>query len=258
MNLSSTLGYRVCSSCGKTKSVDEFPQRIDRRRCPPLLVRIAKCTSCERRRNREWARRRTREQRQAERRRIAVRLGRKYRTTDELRARRTERESHRQARRSPSRLRSLVSRLLSEDPSAIALSWSGQVYRAKYRYDADFRAKEIARRRRRKSAGLAFWLEDGTLTGSVIQGLFAKAHHCPYCNKPMRPREKTLDHIIPRAKAGLHSIRNVVVCCRTCNSRKGKSTSRRWLLRAGVRFSDRGSHSGAARVADRSSDDQIR
>ena len=44
---------------------------------------------------------------------------------------------------------------------------------------------------------------------------------CPYCNK----RESTtLDHIVPVARGGAHTLANLVPCCKSCNSSKNANS----------------------------------
>jgi hypothetical protein len=45
---------------------------------------------------------------------------------------------------------------------------------------------------------------------------------CFYCLRRIGPEMQCLDHVIPRAKLGPNSYRNLVSCCRECNSRKGE------------------------------------
>ena len=44
---------------------------------------------------------------------------------------------------------------------------------------------------------------------------------CFYCLRRIGSEMQCLDHVIPRAQLGLNSYRNLVSCCRECNSRKG-------------------------------------
>lgn len=52
---------------------------------------------------------------------------------------------------------------------------------------------------------------------------------CAYCKVPTvvdplpteRYRERTLDHVVPLSRGGRDDLGNVVVACRSCNSRKG-------------------------------------
>lgn len=49
-------------------------------------------------------------------------------------------------------------------------------------------------------------------------------HLCQYCGRRFRPRELTLDHVVPRAHGGRTTWRNVVAACVPCNRRKGGRT----------------------------------
>jgi 5-methylcytosine-specific restriction endonuclease McrA len=45
---------------------------------------------------------------------------------------------------------------------------------------------------------------------------------CFYCLRRIGPEMQCLDHVIPRVQLGPNSYRNLVSCCRECNSRKGE------------------------------------
>jgi 5-methylcytosine-specific restriction endonuclease McrA len=47
---------------------------------------------------------------------------------------------------------------------------------------------------------------------------------CQYCHKTLPSGELTLDHVIPRSRAGESSWENLVACCNPCNNRKGCRT----------------------------------
>jgi hypothetical protein len=105
---------------------------------------------------------------------------------------------------------------------------SGAVkWRIRYWLDPSFRAREIEKVQtlKEKRAARIKANNDGTLTGNVIVKLFAQARVCPYCTRPMRSVEKNLDHIVPLSRGGAHSVYNVLVCCKTCNSRKAAGPS---------------------------------
>jgi len=114
-------------------------------------------------------------------------------------------------------LRRLLRRLLYARCAQQGVNTGTLCYRTRYRLDPVFRAKEIARRQRKT------WTvhDDGSLTSKVLAGLFAASRQCPYCGLAMLSCQKTLDHVHPRSLGGEHSLKNVVVCCRSCNSRKG-------------------------------------
>lgn len=71
------------------------------------------------------------------------------------------------------------------------------------------------RRDRRKA------VDDGSVTGPFLRQLRAKVRWCMYCETPLTPKNRTLEHINPLAKGGKHTAKNVTFCCKTCNSRKG-------------------------------------
>jgi 5-methylcytosine-specific restriction endonuclease McrA len=47
---------------------------------------------------------------------------------------------------------------------------------------------------------------------------------CQYCQKVLPAGELTLDHVVPRSRAGETSWENLVACCHHCNNRKGNRT----------------------------------
>jgi len=57
---------------------------------------------------------------------------------------------------------------------------------------------------------------------------------CFYCMQRVTPAVKCLDHVVPRARRGHNSYRNLVSCCLECNSHKGERPAAdflRWLYR---------------------------
>ena len=58
--------------------------------------------------------------------------------------------------------------------------------------------------------------------------------HCFYCLRRTDARVQCLDHVVPRARAGHNSYRNLVSSCLECNSLKGERPAAhflRWLYR---------------------------
>jgi len=47
---------------------------------------------------------------------------------------------------------------------------------------------------------------------------------CQYCSRALPSGELTLDHVIPRSRAGETAWENLVACCHDCNNRKGNQT----------------------------------
>jgi HNH endonuclease len=57
---------------------------------------------------------------------------------------------------------------------------------------------------------------------------------CFYCLRRTARRNRCLDHVVPRAKLGRNSYRNLVSCCADCNSKKADRAAEehlRWLFR---------------------------
>lgn len=129
--------------------------------------------------------------------------------------------------------RAFLQRYLEEHPDVAAegLTDSALEYRARYLYDEAFRAREIERLHKRKTAKMP---SDGTLDSVAIRRLFAEASCCLYCGKSMRSTDKTLDHIEPRSRGGWHSIRNAVICCKRCNTAKGAKSPAAWIQRVDI------------------------
>ena len=101
---------------------------------------------------------------------------------------------------------------------------NAQQWKIRYWCDAKFRSREIdkVQKIKVKRAGLIESNSDGTLTGEIIVALYAAARICPYCHRSMPSSQKSLDHVVALTRGGAHSIENVVVVCKTCNTRKGR------------------------------------
>ena len=54
--------------------------------------------------------------------------------------------------------------------------------------------------------------------------LMRDRYTCQYCHRLMPSGELTLDHVIPRSRAGETTWENLVACCHPCNNRKGSRT----------------------------------
>jgi HNH endonuclease len=77
---------------------------------------------------------------------------------------------------------------------------------------------------RRVSPALAVNLEkvDFLTTKTLRQAIHAReGGRCFYCLKRHTPSSRCLDHVVPLARSGRNSYRNLVSCCRECNSEKG-------------------------------------
>ena len=54
---------------------------------------------------------------------------------------------------------------------------------------------------------------------------------CPYCERPMEipargertnPKQRTVEHIVPQTEGGTDRLDNLVLCCRGCNTKRGR------------------------------------
>ena len=52
---------------------------------------------------------------------------------------------------------------------------------------------------------------------------------CFYCLTQLTPRTRCLDHVIPQARRGKNSYRNLVSCCTECNTQKGETAAEDFL-----------------------------
>jgi 5-methylcytosine-specific restriction endonuclease McrA len=54
--------------------------------------------------------------------------------------------------------------------------------------------------------------------------LMRDRYTCQYCQRTLPSSELTLDHVVPRSRAGETAWENLVACCHRCNNRKGNRT----------------------------------
>jgi 5-methylcytosine-specific restriction endonuclease McrA len=54
--------------------------------------------------------------------------------------------------------------------------------------------------------------------------LMRDRYTCQYCHRTLPSGELTLDHVVPRSRAGDSAWENLVACCHSCNNRKGNRT----------------------------------
>ena len=47
---------------------------------------------------------------------------------------------------------------------------------------------------------------------------------CQYCGKKLTKATCTLDHVVPKSRGGIISWNNIVLCCHSCNQKKGDRT----------------------------------
>lgn len=95
--------------------------------------------------------------------------------------------------------------------------------------------REIQRKWRQTPNGKRYALHHRTLRRANIKGdvtadqfkeLFERQTHCAYCKRKFTTKQPpTVDHVIPLSKGGLHTISNLVLACKPCNSRKSNTVT---------------------------------
>lgn len=109
---------------------------------------------------------------------------------------------------------------------------SGEKFAMRYRLDDTFRAREIikAQNRKERRAERIARASDGSVTPEALGAAFGRAKSCFYCEKTFESSyDKTADHVEPLCLGGAHSMHNLVIACRSCNSRKGRKRLEDWL-----------------------------
>jgi 5-methylcytosine-specific restriction endonuclease McrA len=232
-----------CKKCSQTKPLSDFPRRL-KRSADGYRPTCRKCT--------EKIPARSSDARRRERAACAARAGREYApkaehlATKRSRARRKRREKsahlqlfhYSQGGELPDTvggalliLRTLLTKHLGAQCAVEGLSVKSVTYQIRYRSSIEFRERERLRSSGKRWENRAAGRDDGTLTKDVVRRLFAKGRRCPYCAQPMRPRDKSLDHMEPLSRGGWHSATNVLVCCRRCNVRKNDTPFHTWLAK---------------------------
>ena len=72
---------------------------------------------------------------------------------------------------------------------------------------------------------------DGSVTQKECYRILNSRNDCLYCGAILDKENRSLDHLEPLSKGGLHSTANLVVCCRTCNIKKRDATFDSWVKR---------------------------
>ena len=80
------------------------------------------------------------------------------------------------------------------------------------------------------------------ITSKRRQGIYDRDHHrCVYCDTDLTDassNEITLDHLLARALGGTNASRNLVTCCKSCNSAKNTLSVTKFIERLGEQGHD--------------------
>lgn len=132
----------------------------------------------------------------------------KHREDVKERNRRTTREY---AMKNPEKYREAIKQWEKNNPEAVKKIKRKWVEKNPEKVRQIRVASEATRRARKKSAGC--------MSTQELRDIKAKAKgRCFYCG---RRRKLTFDHVVPIAAGGTHAPDNLVMACKSCNSRKG-------------------------------------
>lgn len=92
------------------------------------------------------------------------------------------------------------------------------LWRAKNR--ARYLAQHSAHQQRRRAS-----VVDSTVTSTFLCALYSE-RCCFYCRRRTCRAQRTADHKTPLSRGGVHSARNLVMACGSCNSKKSDMTVR--------------------------------
>jgi hypothetical protein len=126
-------------------------------------------------------------------------------------------------------LQATLTKLLKNKCDSTGEKLDSVQYRARYAVDPAFRESERKRTSGTRWTNRADGRDDGTLDRATVRSLFAAAKSCAYCLSPMKSGDKSLDHMTPLSLGGWHSVHNVLVCCRRCNSAKHNKPWDEWV-----------------------------
>ena len=119
--------------------------------------------------------------------------------------------------------------------------------RIRYKIDKEFREREKAKNRtarlletkeqkymrkhtaHRRRVNRQKEQKDNTLNAERIKDLLNSRQNCLYCGRTLEDSQKAIDHMIPLAKGGEHSIINLAISCKPCNNRKHSKDFFYWL-----------------------------
>jgi 5-methylcytosine-specific restriction endonuclease McrA len=73
---------------------------------------------------------------------------------------------------------------------------------------------------------------NGYITYEDTFNLYMSSNICFYCGKETKPftEDKQIDHKTPTARGGTNNINNLVICCKSCNSRKKDMTDSEYFI----------------------------
>ena len=246
-----TMTTKICSKCAVEKGIEEFPTRF----YPSRGKRYTSnhCAGCEQERARLKSLRRSKKNRQEERRQHSEKVGKTYRTWDEVQTSKKEKLQLLDAKKEAIKAWEDWVLVLAPDQwldsfyHATGKPWLdhrisvADRYRVRYRTDNAFHQNEKARSQAFKHDHPEYaprWANgnqrvlqqhDGTMKKGVAILLLNELQTCPYCGCDLTMDNRVLDHMDPLSLDGVHGVSNLIVCCATCNKEKYTTPFFQWL-----------------------------
>ena len=84
-------------------------------------------------------------------------------------------------------------------------------------------------RKHRRDARLNGNHDDGTVTAESLRALWVTTASCLYCGLELNCWNRSIDHMHPLSKGGVHGLTNIVVVCGSCNELKRNKWFDEWL-----------------------------
>lgn len=101
---------------------------------------------------------------------------------------------------------------------------------AKYREANKEKYLEAHRLRQSNRNALKKKMDDGSVSNLFLKEIYSTTS-CYYCKKDTDKSDRTIDHKVPLSKSGLHSTKNIVMSCRSCNCSKRSDLPEDFLLK---------------------------
>jgi 5-methylcytosine-specific restriction endonuclease McrA len=86
-----------------------------------------------------------------------------------------------------------------------------------------------AHKRRALRAKASLGEDRGLYIEKVRTIRYAPSLSCSWCDRPLAPSQRIIDHVIPIARGGADSAANICCACFTCNARKSDMLPIEWL-----------------------------
>lgn len=207
-----------CPKCGETKSIDEFYKNKSRKD-----GHSAWCKVCDNANNKRYVQNNREHMREYERydyyknHEDHKRRRREYVKNNKEKIKQTQTKYYQKNRE-----QILEHNRLYNEANKDKIDARNKTYYETHKEDFIFKARE--RKKKIKNT------KDGTITKETLRNMYElQLHRCAYCDNNLDELGKHLDHILPLAKGGIHTLSNVHWVCPKCNLSKNDKTEEEWF-----------------------------